>query len=149
MSMKVLVPIDGSRHSTEGLRVAAHFAKTNKARISIVNVIASVADVDLELSASDRDRLLESLKRRGEDLLSKAKDQMKSHGVTDISTILVTGDSPAQEIVAYAEKEKVDLIVIGSKGKSATARFLLGSVASKVVKYSHCCVYVVKEPCWT
>jgi nucleotide-binding universal stress UspA family protein len=146
--MKVLVPIDGSKHSTEGLRVASHFAKTNKAKIYILNVIASVADVDLELSASDRDRLLESLKRRGEDLLAKAKDQMKTHGVTDINSVLVTGDSPAQEIVAFAEKEKIDLIVIGSKGKSATARFLLGSVASKVVKYSHCCVYVVKEPCW-
>ena len=146
--MKVLVPIDGSKHSTEGLRVASHFAKTNKAKIYILNVIASVADVDLELSASDRDRLLESLKRRGEDLLAKAKDQMKAHGVIDLSTVLVTGDSPAQEIVTFAEKEKIDLIVIGSKGKSATARFLLGSVASKVVKYSHCCVYVVKEPCW-
>jgi len=146
--MKVLVPIDGSKHSTEGLRVASHFAKTNKAKIFILNVIPSVADVDLELSASDRDRLLESLKRRGEDLLTKAKDQMKSLGVTDINTVLVTGDSPAHEIVSFAEKEKTDLIVIGSKGKSATARFLLGSVASKVVKYSHCCVYVVKEPCW-
>jgi nucleotide-binding universal stress UspA family protein len=73
---------------------------------------------------------------------------MKAHGVIEISTVLVTGDSPAQEIVTFAEKEKIDLIVIGSKGKSATARFLLGSVASKVVKYSHCCVYVVKEPCW-
>ena len=146
--MKVLVPIDGSKHSTEGLRVASHFAKTNKAKIFILNVIPSVADVDLELSASDRDRLLESLKHRGEDLLTKAKDQMKSLGVTDINTVLVTGDSPAHEIVSFAEKEKTDLIVIGSKGKSATARFLLGSVASKVVKYSHCCVYVVKEPCW-
>jgi len=146
--MKVLVPIDGSKHSTEGLRVAAHFAKTNKAKIFIINVIPSVADIDLELSASERDKLLESLKRRGEDLLAKAKDQMKVNGVTDINTVLVTGDSPAQEIVAFAEKEKTDLIVIGSKGKSATARFLLGSVASKVVKYSHCCVYVVKEPCW-
>jgi nucleotide-binding universal stress UspA family protein len=146
--MKVLVPIDGSKHSTEGLRVASHFAKTNKAKILILNVIPSVAVVDLELSASERDRLLESLKRRGEDLLTTAKDHMKSLGVTDINTILATGDSPAQEIVAFAEKEKIDLIVIGSKGKSATARFLLGSVASKVVKYSHCCVYVVKEPCW-
>jgi nucleotide-binding universal stress UspA family protein len=146
--MKVLVPIDGSKHSTEGLRVASHFAKTNKAKIFILNVIPSVADVDLELSASDRDRLLESLKRRGEDLLTKAKDQMKTSGVTDINTVLVTGDSPAHEIVSFAEKEKIDLVVIGSKGKSATARFLLGSVASKVVKYSHCCVYVVKEPCW-
>lgn len=146
--MNVLVPIDGSKHATEGLRVASHFAKTNKARISILNVIASVADVDLELSASERDRLHESLKRRGEDLLAKAIDQMKAHGVTDISSVLVTGDSPANEIVTFAEKEKTDLIVIGSKGKSATARFLLGSVASKVVKYSHCCVYVVKEPCW-
>ena len=146
--MKVLVPIDGSKHSTEGLRVASHFAKTNKAKIFILNAIPSVADVDLELSASERDKLLESLKRRGEDLLGRAKDQMKALGVTDINTVLVTGDSPAQEIVAFAEKEKTDLIVIGSKGKSATARFLLGSVASKVVKYSHCCVYVVKEPCW-
>ncbi|NTW60123.1 MAG: universal stress protein [Nitrospirae bacterium] len=146
--MKVLVPIDGSKHSTEGLRVASHFAKANKAKIFILNVIPSVADVDLELTASERDRLLESLKRRGEDLLAKAKDQMKSHGVTDINTVLSTADSPAQEIVSFAEKEKIDLIVIGSKGKSATARFLLGSVASKVVKYSHCCVYVVKEPCW-
>ena len=146
--MNVLVPIDGSRHSAEGLRVASHFAKANKAKIHILNVIASVADVDLELSASERDRLLESLKHRGEDLLTKARDQMKSHGVAEINTVLVTNDSPAQEIVAFAEKEKIDLIVIGSKGKSATARFLLGSVASKVVKYSHCCVYVVKEPCW-
>jgi nucleotide-binding universal stress UspA family protein len=146
--MKVLVPIDGSKHSTEGLRVAAHFAKTNKAKIFILNVIPSVADVDLELTASERDRLLQSLKHRGEDLLAKAKDQMKTHGVTDINTVLATADSPAQEIVSFAEKEKIDLIVIGSKGKSATARFLLGSVASKVVKYSHCCVYVVKEPCW-
>jgi nucleotide-binding universal stress UspA family protein len=146
--MKVLVPIDGSKQATEGLRVASHFAKTNKATIFIINVIASVADVDLELSASDRDRLLESLKRRGEDLLAKARDQMKSHGVADISTVLATADSPAQEILAFAEKEKIDLIIIGSRGKSATARFLLGSVASNVVKYSHCCVYVVKEPCW-
>jgi nucleotide-binding universal stress UspA family protein len=146
--MKVLVPIDGSKHSTEGLRVASHFAKTNKAKIFILNVIPSVADVDLELTASERDRLLQSLKRRGEDLLAKAKDQIKTHGVTDINTVLATADSPAQEIVSFAEKEKIDLIVIGSKGKSATARFLLGSVASKVVKYSHCCVYVVKEPCW-
>ena len=146
--MKVLVPIDGSKHSTEGLRVAAHFAKTNKAKIFILNAMPSVADIDLELSASERDKLLESLKRRGEDLLGKAKEQMRSQGVTDINTVLATADSPAQEIVALAEKEKIDLIVIGSKGKSATARFLLGSVASKVVKYSHCCVYVVKEPCW-
>jgi nucleotide-binding universal stress UspA family protein len=146
--MNVLVPIDGSKHSSEGLRVASHFAKTNKARIFIVNVIPSVADIDLELSASDRNKLLESLKRRGEDLLTKAKDQMRTNGVNDINTALVTGDSPAQEIVTYAEKEKADLIVIGSKGRSATARFLLGSVASKVVKYSHCCVYVAKEPCW-
>jgi nucleotide-binding universal stress UspA family protein len=146
--MNVLVPIDGSKHSSEGLRVASHFAKSNKARIFIVNVIPSVADIDLELSASERNRLLESLKRRGEDLLARAKDQMRTNGVSDINTVLVTGDSPAQEIVACAEKEKADLIVIGSKGKSATARFLLGGVVSKVVKYSHCCVYVVKEPCW-
>jgi len=146
--MKILVPVDGSKYSMEGLKIASHFAKAKDAAIYLVNVTSSVADIDLEISASERDRLLESLKKRGEELLRKARETMTSLGVTKINTILATAESPAAEIVALAEKEKIDLVVIGSKGRSATSRFFLGGVASKVVRYSPCCVYVVKEPCW-
>lgn len=146
--MKVLVPVDGSRHSSEGIKVASHYAKTKDAQIYLITVIPSVADIDLELSVSDRDRLLESMKRRGEELLIKASEQIKSHGVGKVSTILATAPSPAMEIVSYAEKEKIDLIVIGSRGRSANQRFHLGSVAENVVRHSPSCVYVVREPNW-
>jgi nucleotide-binding universal stress UspA family protein len=147
--MKVLVPIDGSKHATEGIKVASHYAKSKNAQVFLMTVIPSVADIDLELSASERDRLLESMKKRGEELLAKAAELIKSLGVAHVNTILSTAPSPAQEIVAHAEKEKVDLIVIGSRGRNATHRFHIGSVAANVVSHSPCCVYVVKEPCWT
>jgi len=146
--MKVLVPVDGSRYSSEGIKVASHYAKSKNAQVFLMTVIPSVADIDLELTVSERDRLLESMKRRGEELLAKAVELIKSSGVTNINTVLATAPSPAHEIVAFAEKEKVDLIVIGSRGRNATQRFHIGSVAANVVSHSPCCVYVVKEPCW-
>ncbi len=146
--MKVLVPVDGSKHSSEGLKVASHYAKTKDAQLYLITVIPSVADIDLELSASDRDRLLESMKKRGGELLEKAREQIKSYGVSKVNTVLATAPSPAMEIVSYAEKEKIDLIVIGSRGRSANQRFHLGSVAENVVRHSPSCVYVVREPSW-
>jgi nucleotide-binding universal stress UspA family protein len=145
--MKILVPVDGSKQSMAGMKVASDYAKTKGAEVNIMTVISYISDIDLELSASERDRLLESMKSRGEEILEKAKDIAKSHGVADVNTVLSTGTSVAHEIVVFAEKEKMDLIIIGSRGMGATQRFLLGSVASKVVRYSPCCVYVVKEPC--
>ena len=147
--MKVLVPVDGSKYSSEGIKVASHYAKTKNAEVYIMTVIPSVADIELELSASERDRLLESMKKRGEELLVKAAELIKSLGVNQVNTVLATAPSPAQEIVAFAEREKADLIIIGSRGRNATQRFHIGSVAANVVSHTPCCVYVVKEPCWT
>jgi len=147
--MKVLVPVDGSKYSSEGIKVASHYAKSKNAEVFLMTVIPSVSDIDLELTASERDRLLESMKKRGEDILSKASDLIKTLGVNHVNTVLATGPSPAHEIVAFAEKERTDLIVIGSRGRTATQRFHIGSVAANVVSHTPCCVYVVKEPCWT
>lgn len=146
--MKVLVPVEGSKYSMEGIKVASNYAKANNAGIYIMTVTPYVADVDLELSAVERDRLLESMKKRGEDVLEKAVNLLKSFGANYIRTVLASSTSPAEEIVNFAGSEKIDLIVIGSKGMGATERFFLGSVTSKVVRYSPCCVYVVKDPCW-
>jgi nucleotide-binding universal stress UspA family protein len=147
--MKVLVPVDGSKYSSEGVKVASYYAKSKNAQVYLMTVIPSVSDVDLELSASERDRLLESMKKRGEEILNKASELIKTLGVNSVNTVLATAPSPAQEIVAFAEKEKADLIVIGSRGRNATQRFHIGSVAANVVSHAPCCVYVVKEPCWT
>lgn len=52
---------------------------------------------------------------------------------------------PAEYVLLeYAEKEKTDLIVVGTRGQSGFKKLLLGSVASAVVNYAHCPVIVVK-----
>ncbi len=56
-----------------------------------------------------------------------------------VSPISVTGS-----IVEYAERENMDLIVIGTRGRSAFKRLLLGSIASGVVTHAHCPVMVVR-----
>jgi nucleotide-binding universal stress UspA family protein len=149
MAMKVLVPVDGSKHALEGLRIAANYSKTNNAVVHILTVIPSVTDIDLELSVSERDRLLESLKRRGEDLLERSLEHYRRMGGGSVSTALVTAVSPAAEILSLAEQERIDIIVIGSKGRNGNGRFHLGSTTANVVRHSPCCVYVVKEPRWT
>ena len=142
--MKILVPLDGSKHAAEGIRIAAHHAATARAETTLLTVVPSVADIDLELSASERDRLLESLRQRGEELLARGSDQMRAYGIPAVTAVVVSAPSPAQEIVSYAERERIDLIVIGSQGRNANRRISLGSVAANVVHHSPCCVYVVR-----
>lgn len=146
--MRVLVPVDGSRHSTAGLKVAAHFAKTKGAAVYIMTVVPYISDIDLEFSASEREKLIEGMRESAEEILAEAKGLMESYGAPYIRTVLSVSTSAAEEIAGFAEKENADLIIIGRRGKGA-AEFLLGSVSSNVVRLSPCCVYVAKEePLW-
>lgn len=145
--MKVLVTVDGSKYTTMCLKVASFFCKGQDAEIYVLNVIPHISDIDLELSPSDRDVVRESFSRRGEELLEKSKRELESYGNHKITTVLLKGSSPAREIVDFAEKEKMNFIIIGSRGITEEARFLLGGVAKAVVEHSPCCVFVVKESC--
>jgi nucleotide-binding universal stress UspA family protein len=142
--MKILVPVDGSKYSTEAVKVASDYAKTKKADITIITVTPFVPGLDLEISAKEMASLNESMKRRGEDVLEKAKGIFTAEGIT-ARTVLSSAISAADEIIGLAEKEKMDLIVIGNRGLGGDAtRFFMGSVASKVASHAPCSVYVVK-----
>lgn len=145
--MKVLVPVDGSKYTEMCLKVASFICKPYDAEIYVMTVIPHLSDIDLELSPSDREVVRESFAGRGEKLLEKSKRELESYGTHKITTVLLKGTSPAREIVDFAEKEKMNLIVMGARGLNEEARFLLGAETPKVVKYSPCCVFVVKESC--
>ena len=84
------------------------------------------------------------MKRSGEEILEKAQAVLKADGVSSRS-ILSSSVSAADEIIGVVEKEKIDLIIIGSRGLGGSAtRFFMGSVALKVVGHAPCNVYVVK-----
>jgi nucleotide-binding universal stress UspA family protein len=143
--MKILVPVDGSDYSMEAVKVALKYAKATKTDIYLMTVTPFMAGLDLEMSADATEKLNESMKARGEEVLSKAQGILKAEGVA-AGTILSSSISAADEIIGFAEKEKADLIIIGSKGLGGKAtRFLMGSVALKVVSNAPCNVYVVKK----
>jgi nucleotide-binding universal stress UspA family protein len=62
----------------------------------------------------------------------------------EIKAEIISSINIAGGILDYAEENNIDLIVIGTRGKSGFKRLLLGSVASHVVTYAHCTVLVVK-----
>jgi len=142
--MKILVPVDGSKYSMEAVKAAVDYAKTKKAEIYLMMVTPFLAGLDLELSAKAADSINESTKRRGEEVLEKAEAMLQAEGVA-AKTILTASSSPANEILEVAEKKKMDLIIIGSKGMGGKAtRFFMGSVASKIVGHAPCSVLIVR-----
>lgn len=142
--MKILVPVDGSKSSMEALKVAVDFAKTKDADISLINVMSFVEVLGLEISPRDRDNLNESLEKRADFLVQQACGVLAGEDVVATCKKVVASDSVHEAIINYAETEKFDLIIMGSRGGSSSDRFKLGSVATKVVRHSPCSVYVVK-----
>jgi nucleotide-binding universal stress UspA family protein len=142
--MKILVPVDGSKYSMEAVKIALDYAKVKKADITIITVTPFIPGIDLEISAKEMASMNESMKRRGEEALSKAQGILTAEGIS-VKTILSSSISPADEILGLAEKEKMDLIIIGNRGLGGDeTRFFMGSVASKIAGHAPCNVYVVK-----
>ncbi|HMK48744.1 MAG TPA: universal stress protein [Thermodesulfovibrionales bacterium] len=142
--MKILVPVDGSKYSLEGVNVALDLAKTKGADVTLITVSPFVSGLDLEISAKEMAGLNESMKKRGEEVLESAQNILRAAGVNS-NTILSSAISAADEILGVAEKDKTDLIIIGNRGLGGAAtRFLMGSVAAKVAAHAPCSVYIVK-----
>jgi len=142
--MKILVPVDGSKYSMEAVKIALDYAKVKKADITIITVTPFIPGIDLEISAKEMASMNESMKRRGEEVLLKAQGILTAEGIS-VKTILSSSISPADEILDLAEKEKMDLIIIGNRGLGGDeTRFFMGSVASKIAGHAPCNVYVVK-----
>jgi len=142
--MKILVPVDGSKYSMEGVRVALDYAKTKGADITIMTVTPFVSGLDLEISAKELESLTEKMNQRAEEVLESAEGILKAEGVSS-KTILSSAVSAADEILDTAEKDGTDLIIIGNRGLgSAATRFLMGSVASKVATHAPCSVYIAR-----
>ena len=82
--------------------------------------------------------------QRGETNVDKVKQKAKEKGVKVKTDVIMGISSVVKEIVEYAEKNKVDMIVVGSRGLAGIKKMLVGSVASGVVTYAHCPVLVAK-----
>ena len=87
--------------------------------------------------------MYELLRNEGQRAISNVKEYGEASGV-DVKEVLLEGH-PSSEIIDFAENNNIDLIVMGTLGKTGLDRFLLGSVAEKVVRNSKVPVLVVRS----
>jgi nucleotide-binding universal stress UspA family protein len=147
--MKVLVPVDGSVQSLEALKVAIDYVKIKGADMNVISVIPSIGGSmeDHEISPARIERHVEGMERRANDIVKHACDILASEKVmSSCAKAISTSASIPDAIIDFAEDENIDLIIMGSRGLSASTRIKLGSVATQVIKYSPCSVYLVKTP---
>lgn len=83
--------------------------------------------------------------KEGSEAVAEIEEMAKEIGVNVISVLLQ--GHPAQEILDFAEKNDIDMIVLGTQGKTGIDRFLLGGVTEKVVRHAKAEVLVVRAPC--
>jgi nucleotide-binding universal stress UspA family protein len=131
---KILAPTDFSALSAKGVRYACQLAKEVGAQLILINVVL----LD-ESSIIDKHEMEQHKKRLDEFVTKIAADV---GGDLKIRKVIDAGQ-PYSTIVSRAEKERVDLIVISSHGRSGLSRMLIGSVTDKVLRASHVPVLVV------
>ncbi|MBE2900381.1 universal stress protein [Methanothermobacter thermautotrophicus] len=142
MYSKILLPTDGSKHANKAAEHAIWIARESGAEIIALTVMETSSLVGLP--ADDLIiRLREMLEEEASRSLEAVKKLVEESGADIKLTLRTDEGSPAEAILRTVEKEGVDLVVMGTSGKHGLDRFLLGSVAEKVVRSAGCPVLVV------
>ncbi|HSQ93244.1 MAG TPA: universal stress protein [Methanoregula sp.] len=142
MFTNILVAIDGSDASQRAFVRAVEEAKVWNARLHVVYVVETglfsslPADNTVEI-------MYRVLEKEGIAVLEKAKKYAAENGITAI-THMKQGHA-GSELVALADEEKADLVMVGSHGKSQADRLLIGSVSTYVVTHSTVTTMVVRS----
>jgi universal stress protein A len=141
---KILFCTDFSENSEPARELAVDYAKSFGAQLLILHVIDH-KDFPGHVDWAERLRqLLESVERAANERLQLTAKQCALL-VEDVRTFCRTGVSP-KEIVALAEEESVDLIVVGTHGRTGVKHLVMGSVARSVLKTAHRPVLIVEGP---
>ncbi len=144
---KILFPSDFSDLSLHALGFARSLAETYNAELHVIHVVDEACQYWMAVGPNTL-----PVGPPVEELVSAAREAcdrlVAEHlGGTDlhIETAVLTG-RPFMEVIRYARDEHFDLIVLGTHGRSGLKHALLGSVAEKVVRKSHCPVLTIRHP---
>jgi nucleotide-binding universal stress UspA family protein len=146
---KIMVGIDGSKESIYAADYAIDIAKKHNAELIAVNVLTS--DIGYTYSSPG----VESPPLTIREIILLAEDEVKKwfndikekadkNGVRFRSEIIIAKKSTVSSMLDYAEEQNINLIVVGTRGRSGIKKMLLGSIASGLVTYAACPVLVVK-----
>jgi nucleotide-binding universal stress UspA family protein len=141
---KILVPIDGSECSLNAAKYAIKVAKDENAELFCIHVIAGVP-YGYASSPPAIDQYFKDIEEKAQSWFDKVRDMAKNEGIPELKTeTFADVKSVIGSIIDYATSRDVDLIVIGTRGRTGLKRFLMGSVANGVVQHAHCPVLLVR-----
>jgi nucleotide-binding universal stress UspA family protein len=128
MYKRVLVPLDGSELAEVALPYAEELAGRLGSQITLIHVYESAEAEYQQMHQAYVEKMVEATKRGAERFLAKSKVKR-----VRIKSALLVGN-PAEQIVDYADEENAGLIIIATHGRSGISRWVVGSVADKVVR---------------
>lgn len=142
--MKILVATDGSKSALRAVKYAAGLVRSIRSASNAITLINVHDDIGMRHAESfvGNDEVADYLRELSEKELKPARKLLDAAGIKHDMAIR-TGHV-SQEIVQFAQSGKFDLIVVGSKGRSAIADLLLGSVAQRVLATAKQPVVLVK-----
>jgi nucleotide-binding universal stress UspA family protein len=143
MFTKIVVPLDGSQCAAEALDVALTLAHGRGARLAILAVVDPIVFTGSMPPSPYLDIVLADRETEARQLVDAARGKAKLDGLA--STGEVRLGVPYDEILTFARRENADAIVMGTHGRTGLKRFLMGSVAERVLRTAPCPVVIVHE----
>jgi nucleotide-binding universal stress UspA family protein len=144
--MKLLVPIDFSECSSAALEYASRLASNTGARLYIVHV-DELLDVTIPaIPPIEGGYVCESLWDERRQYVRDRLAKIVPSGTNFACEYRCLMGAPAYEILKFADRERIDLIVMGSHGRTGVSRLITGSVAEKIMRGSKCPVLILKAP---
>jgi nucleotide-binding universal stress UspA family protein len=142
---RILVAVDGSEASINASNYAIDMAKRFNANLTVLYAVSPAAYMDFGYANVGRMKGIESIeKKQAQQVVNKVKKKTVNKKLKVKTEVIVKFTSVVKEIVEYAEKHQINLIVTGSRGRTGFKKMLLGSVASGVATFAHCPVLIVK-----
>ena len=149
---KIMVAIDGSKESMHAANCAIGVAKRYNATLVVLTVLPQELRYDYEIDQVDPEIPMTPVRGVVELSRMEIEDKWftgikKNALVSNVrieTEVVMEGKSVVSDIIEYSEKQGIDLIVIGTKGKTGLKRLLLGSVSQGVLAYAHCPVLLVR-----
>ena len=140
----ILVPLDFSPDADQALDYAMTLARQLQARLTLLHVIAPLSMITTDMDSNALSTYLDALEAESTATMAAYRDRVTQAGLP--CEVAVTLGAPYQVIIDTARTKSVDLIVIGTHGRTGLRHVLLGSVAERVVQLAPCAVLVVRAP---
>jgi nucleotide-binding universal stress UspA family protein len=144
---KLLVAIDGSEDSFKAAKYALELAKSSSSDAQIYAITVTSIHESYHLKEEyilNKSRNTNNGMEDAKTWFDNFKLQAKENNIQLNTELINSHRSVDYVILEYAEEKQVDLIVMGTRGRTGFKKLLLGSTASSVVTYAHCTLMVVK-----